>query len=142
MPPDAPQLLPAIRRSISRTGKPHRAVTVDHGYGETSAAHHGSVRRLIKWRIGSGSRIITLKCDYGWDRNRPNGIDGARIWCGPAVFAQNHTESQEPSQLTGAQRTRPDANAANDRRPPTRTNRLSQIEVAMRRCSSQFHMHT
>jgi transposase, IS5 family len=116
VPPDAPQLAPAIARVAARTGKPPRAVTADRGYGEAGVEddlhalgvdrvviprkakpsagrreleHRRPFRRLVKWRTGSEGRISTLKRGYGWDRSQLDGIHGARIWCGHGVFAHN-----------------------------------------------------
>ena len=44
---------------------------------------------MVKWRTGSEARISTLKRQYGWDRTRLNGLDGARIWIGHGVLAHN-----------------------------------------------------
>jgi len=35
-PPDAPLLVPALKRVIARTGKPPGALTADRGYGQAS----------------------------------------------------------------------------------------------------------
>ncbi len=43
----------------------------------------------MKWRTGSEGRISSLKRGYGWDRTRLDGTEGARIWTGQGVFAQN-----------------------------------------------------
>lgn len=51
--------------------------------------HSRSFRRLIKWRTGSEGRISYLKHTYGWDRTRPDGRQGAAIWCGHGVFTHN-----------------------------------------------------
>jgi IS5 family transposase len=115
-PPDAPLLAPAVGRVIARTGKVPRAVTADRGYGEPifdqeladlgvarvaiprrgragparQAVERGrGFRRLVKWRTGCEGRISCLKHRFGWDRTRMDGIDGARIWCGYGVFANN-----------------------------------------------------
>jgi len=115
-PPDAPLLVPAVKRVIARTGKAPRAVTADRGYGEArvdqdlaergvtriaiprrgraglarQAVERGrGFRRLVKWRTGCEGRISQLKHRFGWDRTRMDGIQGARIWCGYGVFAHN-----------------------------------------------------
>jgi IS5 family transposase len=114
--PDAPQLLPAVRRVRRRAGRVPRAVTADRSYGEpalerdlhalgvrtvaiprkakTSPArkaieHSRRFRRLVKWRTGSEGRISYLKHRYGWDRTRLDGRHGAAIWCGHGVFTHN-----------------------------------------------------
>jgi transposase, IS5 family len=115
-PNDAAQLVPAITRITKRLGKPPRAVTADRGYGEQSVAdslralgvrnivlptkgkpsatrraleRRRSFRRLVKWRTGSEGRISCLKRDFGWNRTRMDGIDGARTWCGHGIFNHN-----------------------------------------------------
>jgi transposase, IS5 family len=114
--PDAPQLLPAVRRVHRRAGRIPRAVTADRSYGEpaverdlhalgvrtvaiprkakTSPArktieHSRGFHRLVKWRTGSEGRISYLKHCYGWDRTRLDGRHGAAIWCGHGVFTHN-----------------------------------------------------
>jgi IS5 family transposase len=115
-PPDAPQLAPAVKRVIRRTGRKPRTVTADRGYGEKSVEddlHDAGVRNVViprkgkpgkarqaqerrpafrktvKWRTGSEGRISSLKRGYGWDRTRLDGLEGARIWTGQAVLAHN-----------------------------------------------------
>jgi IS5 family transposase len=51
--------------------------------------HRRTFRTTVKWRTGSEARISTLKRQYGWDRTRLNGLDGARIWIGHGVLAHN-----------------------------------------------------
>ena len=46
-------------------------------------------RKLIKWRTGSEGRISSLKRDFGWNRSLMDGVDGTRVWCGYAIFANN-----------------------------------------------------
>ena len=115
-PADAPQLAPAVKRIIKRTGRKPRTVTADRGYGEHSvddalhhlgvrnvviprkgkpsagrraAEHRPAFRRTVKWRTGSEGRISTLKRGYGWDRTRIDRTEGARIWVGHGVLAHN-----------------------------------------------------
>jgi transposase, IS5 family len=115
-PPDAPMLVPAIQRVTRRAGKTPRAVTADRGYGEravedtlaslgvrtvalptkgkpTAARRAYEKRRsfhgLVKWRTGSEGRISCLKRDFGWNRTRIDGLQGARTWCGHGVFNHN-----------------------------------------------------
>ena len=115
-PADAPQLVPAVKRVIQRTGRVPGAVAADRGYGEASVddelaalgvgrvaiprrgktsgarrqvEHTHPFRRLVKWRTGCEGRISQLKRGYGWDRTLLDGIDGARIWCGYGVLAHN-----------------------------------------------------
>jgi IS5 family transposase len=115
-PPDGPQLAPAIERVIKRTGRTPRTVTADRGYGEQpvedglrglgvrhvviprkgkpgkarqATERRRAFRRHIKWRTGSEARIATLKRQYGWDRTRLDGTQGARTWTGYGVLAHN-----------------------------------------------------
>jgi IS5 family transposase len=114
--PDGPQLLPAIKRIVRRTGRVPRAVTADRGYGlawverdlhelgvrtvaiprrsrpspaRKTIEHGRGFRRLVKWRTGCEGRISHLKRGYGWDRTLLDGTNGAAIWCGHGVFAHN-----------------------------------------------------
>jgi len=115
-PPDAPQLAPAVKRIIGRTGKAPRAVTADRGYGDAAVEHdlhelgvrnvaiprkskptaarrefehRRAFRNKVKWRTGSEGRINHIKRSYGWNRTELTGIDGTRTWCGHGVFAHN-----------------------------------------------------
>ena len=115
-PADGPQLAPAVARVTRRTRRRPRTVTADRGYGEARVeddlhelgvrtvviprkgrpgkarqAHERrrAFRRTVKWRTGSEARISTLKRQYGWDRTRLDGLDGARIWTGHGVLAHN-----------------------------------------------------
>ena len=115
-PPDAPMLAPAIERITARTGRPPRAVTADRGYGEAAVEdtltnlgvatvvlprkgrpsatrravqQQPGFQRLVKWRTGSEGRISCLKRDFGWNRTRNDGLDGARTWCGHGIFNHN-----------------------------------------------------
>jgi transposase, IS5 family len=115
-PPDAPMLVPTVKRISQRAGRIPRAVTADRQYGEAAIdtelaglgvqrvaiprkgqpgrarqahEHSRGFRRLVKWRTGCEGRISHLKHRYGWDRTLMDGIDGARIWCGHGVFAHN-----------------------------------------------------
>jgi IS5 family transposase len=115
-PPDAPMLVPAIQRVTRRAGKTPRAVTADRGYGERAIEDtlaslgvrtialptkgkptavrrvyekRRSFRTLVKWRTGSEGRISCLKRDFGWNRTRIDGLQGARTWCGHGVFNHN-----------------------------------------------------
>lgn len=115
-PADGPQLAPAIGRVIKRAGKAPRTVTADRGYGEKAveddlralgvrhvaiprkgrpgkarqaAERRPAFRRAVKWRTGCEGRISTLKRQYGWDRTRLDGTEGARTWAGYGVLAHN-----------------------------------------------------
>ena len=67
-----PQVAPAIERVISRTGRKPRTVTADRGDGE----------KVID------DALHDLR-DYGWDRARVDGTEGARIWTGHGILAHN-----------------------------------------------------
>ena len=115
-PPDAPMLVPAVKRICQRTGKVPGAVTADRSYAESgledglkqlgvttvvlpckgkpTAARRQiqkqrSFQRLVKWRTGCEGRISCLKRDFGWARTRTDGIEGARTWCGHGIFNHN-----------------------------------------------------
>jgi transposase, IS5 family len=115
-PPDAPQLAPAIRRIVERTGRVPRAVTADGNYGEQTVEddlhalgvrivailrkgrpdaarreteHQRAFRRLLRWRTGSEGRISSLKRGFGWDRSRLDGLPRTQAWCGYGVLAHN-----------------------------------------------------
>jgi transposase, IS5 family len=115
-PADGPQLAPAIGRVIRRTGTRPRTVTADRSYGEQAvedglhalgvrhvaiprkgspgkarqaAERRPAFRRAVKWRTGSEGRISTLKRQYGWDRTRLDGTEGARTWTGYGILAHN-----------------------------------------------------
>ena len=116
MPPDAPQLAPAVARVTKRAGRTPKTVTADRGYGEAKvdceltglgvtnvviprkgrpsqarrgAEHRPAFRRTIKWRTGCEGRISTLKRGHSWDRTRIDTTAGARIWTGHGVLAHN-----------------------------------------------------
>jgi transposase, IS5 family len=115
-PPDAPLLVPAIKRIIGRFGRVPAAVTADRGYGEAgverdlgdvgvgfvaiprkgrpskarqSVERASRFRHLVKWRTGAEGRISHLKHGYGWARTMFDGIDGAEVWCGFGILAHN-----------------------------------------------------
>jgi IS5 family transposase len=115
-PADAPQFAPAVGRVKKPAGRPPRTVTADRGYGEKSVEddltdldvknvviarkgrpgvarqaveHRPAFRRTVKWRTGSEGRISTLKRQYGWDRTRIDGTEGARTWTGYGVLSHN-----------------------------------------------------
>ncbi len=115
-PADGPHLAPAVKRVISRAGKTPRTVTADRSYGEKSieddlralgvrhvviprkgkpgkarqaAERRPAFRRTVKWRTGSEGRISTLKRQYGRDRTRLDGTEGARTWTGYGILARN-----------------------------------------------------
>ncbi len=115
-PADGPQLAPAVERVTARTGKKPGTVTADRGYGEKAiedelhglgvrrvviprkgkpgkarqaAERRPAFRRTVKWRTGSEGRISTLKRQYGWDRTRLDGTEGARTWTGYGILAHN-----------------------------------------------------
>ena len=46
-------------------------------------------RRHVRWRTGIEGRISCVKRDFGLNRTRFDGLDGARTWCGHSVFHHN-----------------------------------------------------
>ena len=115
-PPDADQLAPAIARVKRRTRRAPRTVVADRGYGEHAVENdlrdlgvrnpvlprkgrptverrqvenRRAFRRHVRWRTGIEGRINCVKRDFGLDRTRFDGIDGARTWCGHSVFHHN-----------------------------------------------------
>jgi transposase, IS5 family len=115
-PPDAPQLVPAIRRVAKRTGRVPHAVTTDGVYGEAAVEddlhalgvtrvaiprkgkpdaarreteHSRAFRGLLRWRTGCEGRISYLKRGFGLDRSRLDGLPRTRTWCGYGVLAHN-----------------------------------------------------
>lgn len=112
----ATQLVPAIGRVIQRAGKTPRTVTADCSYGEKAveddllalgvrhvviprkgkpgkarraAEHWPAFRKAVKWRTGCEGRVSALKRQYGWDRTRLDGTEGARTWTGYGILAHN-----------------------------------------------------
>jgi IS5 family transposase len=125
---DGPLLAPAIGRVKRLVGRPPRAVTADRGDGDArvdkdltalgvafvaiirkgrqSAARRDlerspRFRKLVKWRTGSEGRISALKRSWGWSKTLMDGLDGAKVWCGYGIFANN---SQKISGLVSAKR--------------------------------------
>ena len=115
-PPDAPMLVPAIQRISQLVDDVPQAVTADRGYGEVAVGDTLSAlgvrqvvlptkgkptaarravekkeafQELVRWRTGSEGRISCLKRDFGWDRTRIDGLEGAKTWCGHGVFNHN-----------------------------------------------------
>jgi len=115
-PPDAPQLLPAIRRVAAITGRVPATVAADRGFGTaansraiadlgvqrdglhrtgrpsaTRAAYQATraFRRLRTWRVGIEARISHLKRGFGLGRTRLRHLSGARTWVGLGIFAYN-----------------------------------------------------
>src|SRR5215216_7786629 len=115
-PPDAPQLVPAVRRVIAVTGRPPGTVVGDRGFG--TAANDEAVealgvkrvglqrngtpgkarlavkrtrrfRRLGNWRVGIEARISHLKRGFGLRRTRLRRLPGARTWVGLGIFVYN-----------------------------------------------------
>jgi transposase, IS5 family len=100
-PPDAPMLAPAIQgisqranvvgESLSELGV--RQVVLPTK-GIPSAARRAvenqePFQELVRWRTGSEGRISCLKRDFGWNRTRIDGLEGAKTWCGHGVFNHN-----------------------------------------------------
>ena len=46
-------------------------------------------RKMVRWRTGCEGRISCAKRDFGLNRTRIDGLDGARTWCGHGIFAHN-----------------------------------------------------
>jgi IS5 family transposase len=115
-PPDAPQLVPAVRRVIAVTGRPPGTVVGDRGFG--TAANDQAMealgvkrvglqrtgtpgkarralertrpfRRLRNWRVGVEARISHLKRSFGLRRTRLRRLGGARTWVGLGIFVYN-----------------------------------------------------
>ncbi len=114
-PADGPQLAPAVKRVTGRTGKkprpsPPTAATARNpskmtctgsgpprGHPAQGQTRQGPPGRRAAARVpahrqvrtGSEGRISTLKRQYGWDRTRLDGTDGARTWTGYGILAHN-----------------------------------------------------
>jgi IS5 family transposase len=115
-PPDAPMLVPAIQRISQLVDVVPKAVTADRGYGEVAVGdtlsnlgvrqvvlstkgkptaarraveNKEAFQELVRWRTGSEGRISCLKRDFGWNRTRIDGLEGAKTWCGHGVFNHN-----------------------------------------------------
>lgn len=115
-PPDAEQLVPAVKRVQNRLGRVPEQVAADCGYGEAGVdkeleelgvqtvviprkgkpgkarqdlEHSPEFRDLVKWRTGCEGRISHLKRRYGWDRSLVNGRERTATWCGYGVLAHN-----------------------------------------------------
>ena len=115
-PPDAPMLVPAIQRISQMVDDVPQAVTADRGYGEVAVGdtlsnlgvrqvvlptkgkpdaarraveNEEAFQELVRWRTGSEGRISCLKRDFGWNRTRIDGLEGAKTWCGHGVFNHN-----------------------------------------------------
>jgi transposase, IS5 family len=115
-PPDAPRLVPSVKRVVALTGRPPATVVGDRGFG--TAANDQAVaglgvrrvglqrtgtpgkarlalertrrfRRLRNWRVGIEARISHLKCAFGLRRTRLRRLGGARTWVGLGIFAYN-----------------------------------------------------
>ena len=125
-PPDAPMLVPAIQRISQLVDDVPKAVTADRGYGEVAVGdtlsnlgvrevvlptkgkptaarraveNKEAFQELVRWRTGSEGRISCLKRDFGWNRTRIDGLEGAKTWCGHGVF--NHSLVNTPSGMIG-----------------------------------------
>jgi IS5 family transposase len=115
-PPDAPQLVPAVERVITVTGRPPGTVVGDRGFGtavnDQAMAALGvkriglqrtgtpgkarqayertrAFRRLRNRRVGIEARISHLKRGFGLRRTRLRRLGGARTWVGLGIFAYN-----------------------------------------------------
>jgi transposase, IS5 family len=54
-----------------------------------AAERRPAFRRDVKWRTGSEGRTSALKRQYGRDRTRLDGTEGARTWTGYGILAHN-----------------------------------------------------
>jgi len=115
-PPDAPQLLPAVRRVAALRGRPPATVVADRGFGfaandraltELGVTRIGlqrtgtpgtarrelertrAFKRMRNWRVGIEARISHLKRSFGLRRTRLRRVAGATIWVGLGIFAYN-----------------------------------------------------
>ncbi len=115
-PPDAPQLLPAVRRVSALHGRPPATVVADRGFGFAAGdqalselgvkrvglqrtgtpsqrrrelEHTRAFKRLRNWRAGIEARISHLKRSFGLRRSRLRGVAGAQTWVGLGIFAYN-----------------------------------------------------
>jgi transposase, IS5 family len=115
-PPDAPQLIPAVKRVAELTGwgLPRWSPTAGSGPPPTtgrwpSAASGGSgrsakgtlsaaraalertsaFRRLRNWRVGIEARSSHLKRAFGLGGAKLCRLGGARTWVGLGIFADN-----------------------------------------------------
>ena len=66
---------------IPRKGRP--------GKDRQAAERRPAFRKAVKWRTGSEGRVSALKRQYGWDRTRLDGTEGARTWAGYGILAHN-----------------------------------------------------
>jgi IS5 family transposase len=71
---------------IPRKGKPGKAARPP---GRQAVERRRAFRRTVKWRTASEARVATLKRQYGRDRTRLDGIEGARTWAGHGALAHN-----------------------------------------------------
>jgi IS5 family transposase len=115
-PPDAPQLVPAVKRVAEVTGRVAGTVVGDRGFGtaanDRALAELGVVRvglqrkgrlspgraevertrpfrRMRNWRAGIEARISQLKRSFGLRRTRLRRLPGAKTWVGLGIFAYN-----------------------------------------------------
>jgi len=109
-------LVPAVQRISQLVDDVPQAVTADRGYGEVAVGdmlgelgvaqvvlptkgkpnaarraveNEEAFQELVRWRTGSEGRISCLKRDFGWNRTRIDGLEGAKTWCGHGVFNHN-----------------------------------------------------
>lgn len=115
-PPDAPQLVPSVRRVTALTGRPPGTVVADRGFGtaanDQALAELGvqriglqrtgtpgrarrehertrPFRRMRNGRVGIEARISHLKRTFGFRRTRLRRLTGAQTWAGLGIFAYN-----------------------------------------------------
>ncbi|MER6556536.1 ISNCY family transposase [Streptomyces sp. NPDC001027] len=115
-PADAPQLVPAVERVTTLTGRVPATVVADRGFGtagndralsELGVRRIGlqrtgtpgkarqeyersrPFRRMRNWRVGIEARISHLKRSFGFRRTRLRRLAGAQTWAGLGIFAYN-----------------------------------------------------
>jgi IS5 family transposase len=80
-----------VEDALRALGVRHVAIPRKGGPGKArqAAERRPAFRRAVKWRTGCEGRISTLKRQYGWDRTRLDGTEGARTWAGYGILAHN-----------------------------------------------------
>jgi transposase, IS5 family len=64
-----------------------------HSAARRQLENQRAFRRHVRWRTGSEGRVNCVKRDFGLNRARIDGLDGARTWCGHGIFARNLVKS-------------------------------------------------
>ena len=64
--------------------------TVDGPIARRGVEYRRAFRRHVHWRTGIGGRISCVeRANFGLNRTRFDGLDGARTWCGHSVLRHN-----------------------------------------------------